>query len=177
MVIPAFPELQKTRASLCEDSDPSLGPHLPSVYSSVRWPNRLLTIIETDQIFIVVDIILFRIITAIADINYLLHVSSPILVLVLIWNIEYKCWYVRRCTNAKSKPSEAGSIWEGAATKWVRGDFYGKVAANDMTSAATWWRRGESNPRPKTLQQELLRAQTVLSIPATWREPSHFRDW
>lgn len=28
-----------------------------------------------------------------------------------------------------------------------------------------WWRRGELNPRPKTLPQELLRAQTVLSIP------------
>ena len=25
-----------------------------------------------------------------------------------------------------------------------------------------WWRRGESNPRPKTLPQELLRAQTVI---------------
>ena len=29
-----------------------------------------------------------------------------------------------------------------------------------------WWRRGESNPRPKTLPQELLRAQTVLCIPS-----------
>ena len=25
-----------------------------------------------------------------------------------------------------------------------------------------WWRRGESNSRPKTLPQELLRAQTVI---------------
>ena len=26
-----------------------------------------------------------------------------------------------------------------------------------------WWRRGESNPRPKTLPWELLRAQTVIA--------------
>ena len=26
-----------------------------------------------------------------------------------------------------------------------------------------WWRRGESNPRPKTHPQELLRAQTVIA--------------
>ena len=31
-----------------------------------------------------------------------------------------------------------------------------------MTLAPTWWRRGESNSRPKTLPQELLRAQTVI---------------
>ena len=29
-----------------------------------------------------------------------------------------------------------------------------------------WWRRGELNPRPKTLPQEPLRAQTVVSIPS-----------
>ena len=34
-----------------------------------------------------------------------------------------------------------------------------------MTLAPTWWRRGESNPRPKTLPLELLRAQTVIYIP------------
>ena len=28
-----------------------------------------------------------------------------------------------------------------------------------------WWRRGELNPRPKTLPQEPLRAQTVIYIP------------
>ena len=40
-----------------------------------------------------------------------------------------------------------------------------------------WWRRGESNPRPKTLQQELLRAQTVIYIPSPWRRPSNYRAW
>ena len=38
-----------------------------------------------------------------------------------------------------------------------------KVGASDMTLAPTWWRRGESNSRPKTLPQELLRAQTVIA--------------
>lgn len=28
-----------------------------------------------------------------------------------------------------------------------------------------WWRRGELNPRPKTLPREPLRAQTVIYIP------------
>ena len=32
-----------------------------------------------------------------------------------------------------------------------------------MTLAPTWWRRGESNSRPKTLPWELLRAQTVIA--------------
>ena len=41
-----------------------------------------------------------------------------------------------------------------------------KVAANDMPSAATWWRRGELNSRPKTHPPELLRAQAaVLGYP------------
>ena len=40
----------------------------------------------------------------------------------------------------------------------------------------TWWRRGVSNPRPKTFQQELLRAQTVIAargpIPLPEGKPS-----
>ena len=40
-----------------------------------------------------------------------------------------------------------------------------------------WWRRGESNPRPKTLPLELLRAQTVIYIPSPWRRPSNYRVW
>ena len=40
--------------------------------------------------------------------------------------------------KTKSKPSAAGSIWKGAATEWMSGDFCKKVAANDMPSAATW---------------------------------------
>ena len=28
-----------------------------------------------------------------------------------------------------------------------------------------WWRRGESNPCPKTRQRELLRVQSVIEIP------------
>ena len=35
-----------------------------------------------------------------------------------------------------------------------------------------WWRRGESNPRPKTLPQELLRAQTVIAAGVTGLFPS-----
>ena len=35
-----------------------------------------------------------------------------------------------------------------------------------------WWRRGESNPRPKTLPQELLRAQTVIPGGVTALFPS-----
>ena len=35
-----------------------------------------------------------------------------------------------------------------------------------------WWRRGESNPRPKTLSQELLRAQTVIPGGVTALFPS-----
>ena len=40
-----------------------------------------------------------------------------------------------------------------------------------------WWRRGESNPRPKTLPREPLRAQTVVSIPAPCRKPSCCMGW
>ena len=40
----------------------------------------------------------------------------------------------------------------------------------------TWWRRGVSNPRPKTFQKELLRAQTVIAarrpIPLPAGKPS-----
>ena len=32
-----------------------------------------------------------------------------------------------------------------------------------VCTAPHWWRRGESNPRPKAFQQELLRAQTVIA--------------
>ena len=51
------------------------------------------------------------------------------------------------------------------------------VAANHTKSAATWWRRGESNPRPKVLPLEPLRAQRVIYIPLSGRERSHFRVW
>ena len=40
-----------------------------------------------------------------------------------------------------------------------------------------WWRRGESNPRPKTLPREPLRAQTVIYIPLPRRRPSNYRAW
>ena len=40
-----------------------------------------------------------------------------------------------------------------------------------------WWSRGESNPCPKTLPRELLRAQTVIWIPLPRREPSHSKAW
>ena len=42
---------------------------------------------------------------------------------------------------------------------------------------SVWWRRGESNPRPKTLPREPLRAQTVVSIPAPCRKPSCCMGW
>ncbi len=38
-----------------------------------------------------------------------------------------------------------------------------------------WWRRGELNPRPKTDQQELLRAQSVIYIPSFAREQTPLR--
>ena len=37
----------------------------------------------------------------------------------------------------------------------------------------SWWSRGESNPCPKALPQELLRAQTVHYIPSLRRGPTH----
>ena len=36
-----------------------------------------------------------------------------------------------------------------------------------------WWRWRELNPRPKALQKELLRVQTIIYIPLPDREPSH----
>ena len=41
-----------------------------------------------------------------------------------------------------------------------------------MTLAPTWWRRGESNSRPKTLPWKLLRAQTVIPGGVTALFPS-----
>ena len=38
-----------------------------------------------------------------------------------------------------------------------------------------WWRRGESNPRPKVHPRGLLRAQRVLFIPSPARGRSHSR--
>ena len=45
---------------------------------------------------------------------------------------------------------------------------YGKAAFEKVgvRVMSIWWRRGELNPRPKTLPRELLRAQTVVCIPA-----------
>ena len=40
--------------------------------------------------------------------------------------------------------------------------FVKKVTASDIQLAATWWRRGESNPCPKTDSHELLRVQSLL---------------
>ena len=40
--------------------------------------------------------------------------------------------------KTRSKLGAAGSIWRGAATKRMRGDFYKKIAADDRTSAAAW---------------------------------------
>ena len=44
-----------------------------------------------------------------------------------------------------------------------------------------WWSWGELNPRPKALERELLRAQTVISgrnpIPYTRRKPSRELAW
>ena len=37
-----------------------------------------------------------------------------------------------------------------------------KMRLVDTSRIFFWWRRGESNSRPKTLPQELLRAQTVI---------------
>ena len=46
----------------------------------------------------------------------------------------------------------------------------------NVFSTYLWWRRGESNPRPKAFQQELLRAQTVIAakrpIPLPGGKPS-----
>ena len=36
------------------------------------------------------------------------------------------------------------------------------LEGSDVNGVFIWWRRGESNSRPKTLPQELLRAQTVI---------------
>ena len=44
-------------------------------------------------------------------------------------------------------------------------------------SFGIWWRRGESNPRPKTFQRELLRAQSVIYIPLPKRGPTHSGAW
>ena len=40
-----------------------------------------------------------------------------------------------------------------------------------------WWRRGESNPCPKTIPQDFLRVQTVIYIPFPRRESSHCAGW
>ena len=65
------------------------------------------------------------------------------------------------------------------ATRNPRNDWESKknpapLANQEMRD---WWRRGESNPRPKTLPRELLRAQTVIYIPLPWRRPSNYRAW
>ena len=47
----------------------------------------------------------------------------------------------------KTQTSVSFAFWKGAATEWVRSDFCKKVAANDMSFAATWRRWRDSNSR------------------------------
>ena len=48
------------------------------------------------------------------------------------------------------------------------------LGGSDVNGVFIWWRRGESNSRPKTLPWELLRAQTVIAgvllslFPSPW---------
>ena len=44
---------------------------------------------------------------------------------------------------------------------------------NGVRICVLWWRRGESNPRPKAFPWELLRAQTVIYIPLLPRGLTH----
>ena len=69
--------------------------------------------------------------------------------------------------------------WPSDSVLTLQPHPYGKAAFEKVGVhvVSIWWRRGESNPRPKTLQQELLRAQTVICIPAPQREPSHSGAW
>lgn len=54
---------------------------------------------------------------------------------------------------------------------------YGKAAFEKAGVRVTsiWWRRGESNPRPKVLPLEPLRAQRVIYIPLPGRGLTHSR--
>jgi len=56
---------------------------------------------------------------------------------------------------------------------------YGKAAfeIKGVRLWAIWWRRGESNPCPKTICRGFLRVQTVISVPLPWRRPSDYRAW
>ena len=55
---------------------------------------------------------------------------------------------------------------------------YKKTAVNStFTAAIAWWRRGESNPCPKSTWKELLRVQFVIYIPSLRREQTPYGAW
>ena len=72
----------------------------------------------------------------------------------------YKCFRLRRKpwrrgnSLAPSIEIPKGGATNGSETQKERHDL--------RSCLSFWWRRGESNSRPKTLPQELLRAQTVI---------------
>ena len=69
-------------------------------------------------------------------------------------------------------------LQENLRIKKARTTWDSRLSAYDIQSGrAFWWRRGELNPRPKALLQELLRAQTILYIPLPKRGSSHSWAW
>ena len=77
--------------------------------------------------------------------------------------------------------------------RWGRGDLsglfllttlsepylHGETAVKEICvrPMSIWWRRGESNPCPKAIWRELLRAQFVIYIPSFRREQTPYGIW
>ena len=63
--------------------------------------------------------------------------------------------------------------WPSDSVLTLQPHPYGKAAFEKVgvRVMSIWWRRGESNSRPKTHPPELLRAHSVIYIPSPAREP------
>ena len=61
----------------------------------------------------------------------------------------------------------------------INTEFYNKntIELELKGSNFNWWRRGESNPCPKTTWKELLRVQFVIYIPSLRREQTPYGAW
>ena len=73
------------------------------------------------------------------------------------------------------KPSPAALI--RAAFIWVRFPHilpYQYVKPPIKGGFSYWWSRGESNPCPKATWKDFLRAQSVIYIPSSRREQTHY---
>lgn len=69
------------------------------------------------------------------------------------------------CAGRPDLPTSATEDTPQAA-RWLTLGQSKKGHRNSIKiTVVLWWRRGELNPRPKTLPQEPLRAQTVIYIP------------